>query len=175
MYEWCIDGIVIDREDVGEADARLTLYTKEFGRISAKAKSIRKITSKLSAHLGLGDFAKVRLVGKNEEMEHLQLVDALRIRKSDFGHDLLPFLKEVTFDREPDGRLWEVLTAMGKACVPAGRGKQEILQALGLDPALAWCAHCTMKPVNYFLASSHSFACHGCILKIGRNEVSYEL
>ncbi len=168
MFEWCIDGIVIDREDTGEADARLSLYTKEFGRISAKAKSIRKITSKLSAHLGLGDLARVRLIGKSEDTEHLQLVDALRIRKLDLGGELLSFLKDITFDREPDEHLWEVLSAGGK-------GKQEILQVLGLDPALAWCTHCTNRPVNYFLVSSHSFACHGCILKTGRNEVSYEI
>lgn len=168
MYEWCLDAIVMDREDVGEADARLTLYTKEFGRISAKAKSIRKITSKLSAHLGVGDLARVRLVGKSEDAEHLQLVDGLRTKKLHFQADVLPFLKDITFAHESDERLWELLAR-------GGGNKQAILAALGLDPALAWCTHCMNRPVNYFLTANHSFACHGCILKVGRNEVSYEI
>lgn len=168
MYEWCIDGIVIDREDAGEADARLTLYTKEFGRISARAKSIRKITSKLSAHLGVGDLSKIRLVGKSEDARHLQLVDALRLKKLNFSGEVLSFLRDITFDGEADERLWNTLKK--------GEGDTHtILEVLGLNPALAWCTHCMHRPVSYFLTASHSFACHGCILKIGGNEVLYEI
>lgn len=168
MYEWCLDAVVIDREDIGEADARLTLYTREFGRFAAKAKSIRKITSKLSAHLGRGDLARVRIVARGEDAQHAQLVDALRMKKTGLSEEALRFLKDVMYENDPDERLWDVLE----------RGvseKEVLLDVLGLNPRHASCVQCASRPVDYFLTASHAFACHGCIMTAGRNEVSYKL
>ena len=46
-------GIIIKRKNLGEFDRLLTVYTKEFGKILIKAKSIRKNQSKLKGHLEL--------------------------------------------------------------------------------------------------------------------------
>ena len=46
-------GFIIKRRNIGEADKILTLFTKDFGKMSAKAKGIRKITSKRSSSLDL--------------------------------------------------------------------------------------------------------------------------
>ena len=45
MLEIATEAIVLDKEDLGEYDSRVFLYTKEFGKVGAKATSLRKITS----------------------------------------------------------------------------------------------------------------------------------
>ena len=47
------EGIIIRRRNLGEYDRLLTVYTKDFGKILIKAKSIRKNQSKLRGHLEL--------------------------------------------------------------------------------------------------------------------------
>lgn len=43
----CIQGIVLRAEDLGEYDKRLTLYTRELGKIRAKVVGVKKTVSKL--------------------------------------------------------------------------------------------------------------------------------
>lgn len=44
-------GIILKRRNVGEADRLLTVYTREEGKITIKAKGVRKITSKRASHI----------------------------------------------------------------------------------------------------------------------------
>ena len=69
MLELVTEAIVLDKEDVGEQDSRVFLYTKDFGKIGAKATSLRKITSKLAAHLEPLNYATVRLVSRGNLLE----------------------------------------------------------------------------------------------------------
>ncbi len=46
-------GIIIKRQDFGEADRLITVFTKEQGKIHMKAKGVRKITSKRASHIEL--------------------------------------------------------------------------------------------------------------------------
>lgn len=47
------EGIIIRRRNLGDFDRLLTVYTRDFGKILIKAKSIRKNHSKLRGHLEL--------------------------------------------------------------------------------------------------------------------------
>jgi len=47
------EGIIIKRRNLGDYDRLLTVYTKDFGKILIKAKSVRKNHSKLRGHLEL--------------------------------------------------------------------------------------------------------------------------
>jgi len=58
-----IEGIVIRRQNIGEADRLLTVFTKELGKITIKAKGVRKITSKRSSHIELLNRVSLNLVG----------------------------------------------------------------------------------------------------------------
>ncbi|MDE2025747.1 MAG: DNA repair protein RecO [Patescibacteria group bacterium] len=44
-------GIILKRRNVGEADRILTVYTREEGKITIKAKGVRKISSKRASHI----------------------------------------------------------------------------------------------------------------------------
>ncbi len=46
-------GIVLKYTDLGEASRLLTIYTKDFGKITVQARAVKKSTSKLAGHLEL--------------------------------------------------------------------------------------------------------------------------
>ncbi|MDP3941726.1 MAG: DNA repair protein RecO [bacterium] len=47
------EGIIINRRNVGEADRLLTVFTRDHGKLSVKAKGIRRVPSRRSAHVEL--------------------------------------------------------------------------------------------------------------------------
>ncbi|MBI5306249.1 recombination protein O N-terminal domain-containing protein [Candidatus Wolfebacteria bacterium] len=115
MIEYFTEALVLDNEDMGEFDALITLYTAELGKVAAKAKSIRKISSKLAGHLQPLNFINARLIKKNS----FQIVDALTIDKSrNMGQtsenikkniNIAKFLDEMTFELQEDLHLWQVI------------------------------------------------------------------
>ncbi len=46
-----VNGIVLKKRNVGEADRILTVFTKEYGKLRLLAKGIRRITSRRAGHL----------------------------------------------------------------------------------------------------------------------------
>ena len=59
-------GIIIGRRDYFEADKILTVFTEDFGKISIKARGVKKIMAKLAGHLELFNYVQLELVqGKN--------------------------------------------------------------------------------------------------------------
>ena len=105
MQEYFSDAIVLDRLANGDLDSRIVLFTKHFGKLVAKAKSSRKITSKLSGHLEPGNLVQARLVEKNG----LQVVDALKKSRLDVKPADLYFLNQLLAEAEPDSKIWELL------------------------------------------------------------------
>ena len=53
MRTFKTEGFVIKRKNFGEADRILTIFSKHYGKIQAKASGARKITSKRSPHIEL--------------------------------------------------------------------------------------------------------------------------
>lgn len=60
-----VEALILKRNNVGEADRVVTLITAEFGKISAVAKGVRKITSSQRAYLEPGNMVKILLVQTN--------------------------------------------------------------------------------------------------------------
>lgn len=44
-------GIILKKIDIGEADAFITIYTKEYGKMRARAQGVKKEDAKLKGHL----------------------------------------------------------------------------------------------------------------------------
>lgn len=51
MRTYTVQGIILKRKNVGEADRILTVFTKEEGKMQIKAKGVRKIASKRASHV----------------------------------------------------------------------------------------------------------------------------
>jgi len=61
MRTYKIEGIVLKRRNLGEADRVLTILSKEFGKIAVKAPGVRRISSRRSSHVELLNFSQFTL------------------------------------------------------------------------------------------------------------------
>ena len=171
MTEYFTKALVLDTENIGELDKLIYLYTEELGKVVAKAKSIRKITSKLAGHLQPLNFVRVRLVEKNG----FQVVDALTFNRVEISNQTLAalqFIKEMTPELQPDKKLWLTIK---KSFEDFKNNKKfsykPLLEVLGFAQDFARCHVCGNKSVIYFSKTEQVFLCKRCGLKIPRNEV----
>jgi DNA repair protein RecO (recombination protein O) len=58
---YTVEGIILKRRNVGEADRILTVFTKQFGKIRVIAKGVRKISSKRGPHVEVFNHVVVTL------------------------------------------------------------------------------------------------------------------
>lgn len=178
MKEYFTEALVLDKIENKEADGTVVFYSFDLGKVSAKARSIKKITSKLSAHLEPLNFVNVRLIEKNG----FQVADALTLnRQPELRSNpeilakflrIIQFIKTTTFELQPDHRLYFVI----KKIMFAEYGERQIcrllLKILGFDPEFAACHFCDDKKTEYFLKEDCIFLCRRCGgSKIKENEV----
>jgi len=153
MKEYFTEGIILEREDAGEQDSRITLYTQTLGKVSAKATSARKITSKLSAHLEPLTVVHARLIKKNK----FQIADVVRIRRlSESYLPIIRLLHMIVPEGEPDHVLWEYLQNKNVTL----RGA---LMVLGFDPEGAECIVCGKTAELAFSPDNMGYICRSCI------------
>ncbi len=160
MLEYVTEAVVLDKADSGELDSRVYLYTKDFGRVSCKVKSTRKITSKLAGHLESSNLVMARIVDKNGP----QLVDALTIKKCQTSPELLKTLllvKELAAESQPDLGLWDFLEQIlgGQSGTISPK---MVLSLLGFDPTFAKCNHCQKENPTTFYPPDFYFYCQHC-------------
>ena len=173
MTEVTTEAVVLDKEDLGEYDSRVFLYTKDFGRVSAKATSLRKIASKIAGHLEPLNYVAARLVARGDyfNSQGFQLADALLINKKKSEEDLgilkemlrtVNFLRLAIPDRGFDQELWNFLLDLNK-----GSGKsvkiQDLLKTLGFDSEFATCEVCKNQKPEYFYPKNYFFICNNCL------------
>lgn len=160
MQEYITKGIVLATETSGEQDTRFSVFTEKYGKLVARAKSTRKITSKLAAHLQPGSISTVRFV----EQKGLQLVDALRIRKVAIRAPDLFYIDQMVHEAEPDLELWNALTENNFSW-------SLLLQVLGWDPAHAGCVGCGRNTPRHFRVKTQEFFCTTCSSKVRAYEL----
>ena len=148
-------------EPNGDLDIRFSLFTKKFGKLTAKAKSARKITSKLRGHLQPGNLVKSRIVEKNG----LHVADALKEKQTGLNFADLKVLKDLLIDGEPDLALWSMLTSGQFTWARA-------LRNLGWDPAHAKCDECGSKPIAFNI-ERQLFFCVKCASALGQKALIY--
>lgn len=172
MLEVTTEAIVLDKEDLGEQDSRVFLYTKDFGKISAKATSLRKITSKLAAHLEPFNYISARLISKGDffDGKGFQLADALLIDsakelKSDINFlrqalEVFNLFKKSIPDGVPDLDLWKALEdlRLKKISLDLLSG----LKMLGFDAEFSSCELCNKTKPEFFYPKDNFFLCRPC-------------
>jgi recombinational DNA repair protein (RecF pathway) len=161
MQEYVSQAVVLHAEPKGEADHRVSLFTKRFGKISAKAKSTRKITSKLAAHLQPGNVIEARIVYVGGH----QVVDALKSSRLPIDPNALYQLNRLLAEQEREGELWTHLTEDEFSW-------KNVLRLLGWDPAHGACRVCHRSP-ELFRLRDQEFYCRKCAFKGRPDEVIY--
>lgn len=68
MY-FATEGVILKKRNFGEADRLLTIFTRDFGKITALAKGARRPRSKKAGHIELGNWCKLFVArGKNIDL-----------------------------------------------------------------------------------------------------------
>lgn len=168
---------MLNRVPVGEADELVTLYTEQFGKIRAKAKSIRKITSKVSSQLQPLTCAHVRLIRRNGPGDGFSILDALAEDGQGAHGDyvrLIPaarLILNMTHEWEKDDRLWEYIQKIVHEPQDANVIQKTMLDIFGFDTTHAECFLCKKVPVSAFFLKQSDFICKDCASKIDKSEV----
>lgn len=124
-----VTGIVIKSMPVGEFDRRVTIFTKERGKIYAFAKGARRLNSQLMGVTAVFAYGRFKIFeGRNSYnivgaeianyFENIQL----DIESTCYGTYFLEFLdyytKEALVDVESLKLIYYALTALTKSCIP---------------------------------------------------------
>jgi recombinational DNA repair protein (RecF pathway) len=161
LEEYVTDALVLTKEPAREYDSRYTFFAERFGKISAKAISSRRITSKLAGHLEPGTMARVRFIDKGSP----QVVDALKSFHVDITLEDLKLLNDLLPEMQADAELWQLL-------VRGPFSWNSVLQTLGWDPRGARCALCGSKAKQFFV-ERQEFLCDACVSKMRKNAVLF--
>ena len=107
------EGVILGQTEVGEADKLLTVYSRDFGKISVLAKSVRLLRSKLKGHLNTGAYLRLMFV---QGADKLRLIDAQELELNDypvFSRSLFfpafAFLNRMIQGSEKDEAVWFLL------------------------------------------------------------------
>lgn len=175
MTEYYTKGVVLERFPRGELDEAIAIYTKDFGKILALAKSSKKIVSKLSGHLTPGRFINARLIKSN----NYKIVDAVSM-KTDMSAELIrftEFINKMTGYELPDQRLWNAMEYMFRNAslfygnkIPLERIYSRFLDILGFGPKFAKCHECDSREVSHFYPPDIIFLCSKSFKKLSLNE-----
>ena len=177
-------GIVLRRQDLGEADRILTIYTANHGKVRAKALGVRKVLSKLGGHLELFNIVDLSLV----EGKGLDTITACRshesfsnlrgnLRKTSLAYYVTELIDKLTLEREKDYRIYRLLKEVfgtlnqrtpqqtDKLYLIVRSFELKFLSLLGYAPQLKKCLACgkLIKPnLNYFSLKLGGLLCTRC-------------
>ena len=117
MRSYSIEGIVIKRFNLGEANRLITLFTKDHGKITVLAKSVRKPTSKRAGVLELFNHLKASVIKGRGELDTLAEVQILSsfpswrkyLGRVTLAYQLAEVVDKLTPDRESPPEIFEIL------------------------------------------------------------------
>ena len=150
--KYVTESFVLASYEAGEHDITYKLFTKEFGLIFARATSVRKLPSKLRAHLKVGYMTRVTLV-KGKELwritggEEYHCEDILRydvvkllerfVRGEGVQKTLFTHMKEILSTRNIDERTGRLL-AHYLALVDLGYADANVIGARSIEQYVSW-------------------------------------
>jgi DNA repair protein RecO (recombination protein O) len=176
------EGIVLKSSVYGEADLIVTYLTRDFGLLSAFAKSPRKIKSRFGSSLEPLTYAKISFIGKEDanlprltqsdiivSFHHLRDDYACFVRLAEMLEMIIHFLPE----RELNGNMFALLLKMLSRLQPGERNdlyflfcKIRFLGIAGYLPRLDACGRCgkraSEQAESRFYLSQGSLICDAC-------------
>ncbi len=178
-------GIILRKTDYSEADRIFVILTKEFGKISAIAKGVRKIKSKLGGHLEFFneinfDFYKsstndlYRINGAECVMLNKKIIQNLKLME--IGYEIIKLLNKFTEEKYPLPKILK-LSKFSFGLLNEEQNSELILLSfkvkfftiLGYLPSFDHCLKCRKKITeskNYFDISNLGVVCQSCLSKI---------
>lgn len=178
-------GVVLRRNDLGEADKILTIYTSHFGKLRAVAKGVRRPSSRLGGHVDEFAYADL-LLAKGRDLDIVtqsQTLDTFRrmreeLWRGSYAYYVAELVDSFTEDRIENQPLFDLLVATLKRLTEGDDlwtmvrfFELHLLDLVGYRPELVHCVGCRteIKPeANCFSALMGGVLCPEC----GRREAS---
>ncbi len=184
-------GIIIKKEDRGEADQLFTIYTKDFGKLEILGRAIRKIKSKLRAGAELFYFSEIEFI---QGKAYKTLTDAILIEKFKnirkdlerlvIAYQISEVLDNLVKGQEPDKDIWNLLN---EAFIKLNNLQLttynlqliycyflwNLFSLLGFKPELSTCPICREKLLPetfYFVPKEGGVVCWRCLKKLSPEE-----
>lgn len=171
-------GIIMKESDVGEADKILTFFTKEYGKLHARAKGARKAKSKYMASsqiFSYGDF--VVFSGNNfKSVTQADIIESFYDIRTDYeklayGSAVLEIIDKSTYEESENQEILRLILrtlqqlnkkdADGKLVFSAFIFKY--LQISGYTPELAACVACGEEiDLNLLYFGPEGLVCKNC-------------
>ena len=183
MTEFYSRAIVLEREDLGETDSVVHLFTEKYGKVVARARSLRKITSKSSAHLQLLRIVQVRFVSSKKADGGFIIMDvlwddSLNNLSQGVRYDLFPVLRVINKlipEFQSDPQLWILLETALREPYTATDVARALLHILGFDAQHAHCFMCEGKSVGVFVVEKDLFLCKACTSQLPTDAIVLEI
>jgi DNA repair protein RecO (recombination protein O) len=173
------EAVVIHRQDMGEADRLLTLYTPTMGKLRVIAKGARRPTSRKAGHLELFIHSTL-LIAKGKSLDIVTQAETLHafrpvrddLERITYAHYVVELLDRFASEGEENHLAFELLINTLQRLCETGDPQRAILfyevhlLALeGYQPQLFRCVGCgdVLKPVvNYFDPAQGGMLCPRC-------------
>lgn len=139
------EGVILSRRNFGEADRLLIIYTKDYGKITALAKGVRRPRSKKAGHIELGNWCKI-FIARGKSLDLLTEVEVKRAfgitefgeKKANKIYHLLEIVDILTPANQKNLRVFSLLVSFLKKAsysedfnLVSSSFKTKLLSALG--------------------------------------------
>jgi len=175
------EGIVLKSTEFEEADKIVTIYTKNYGKISAIAKGVRKIKSKFGSSLEILTHS-IFLIYKGRNIDIVSQTEILEsffstsreVIKFAFAVNCVEVVNKLTEEREINIGLFnllkEVLHYLRKTKDPkllTLSFKWQTMSLLGYRPSINYCCRCNKSIENqkemHFNIKEGGLLCNNCV------------
>lgn len=115
------EGVILAHRNFGEADRILTIYTRDFGKITCLAKGVRRPRSRKAGHVELGNWCRV-FIAKGKNLDLLTEVEAKRAfgiadfseSKANNIYHLLELIEKLTVEHQENQKVFILLVGFLK-------------------------------------------------------------
>ncbi len=170
------EGIVLGRRNLGEADRVLTLLTREHGKLVAKAKAVRRPTSRLAGRLEPFTHARFLLArGRTldvvAQVEVIESFAALRtdLLRTAWASVCAELTDRMVAEQEPHPEVFEALRAAQEAMVAQDAELAalwyllRLVSLVGYRPVLDRCAVCGQEArTDAWQVATGGLLCSAC-------------
>lgn len=176
-------GLILKKEERGEADQLFTIYTKEFGKVEILGRAIRKISSKLRAGADIFYLSEIEFI---QGKVYKTLTDAILIDKFDIlrkslrrfklARNIAEILNNLIIGQEKDEAVWQLLIEAFDELNTRYKSKDTVYKVyhyffwnflfiLGYRPEIDNCIFCQKKLIPeklYFSFERGGIVCYKC-------------
>ncbi len=161
-----VEGVILKRTDVGEADRLLTLYTPERGKLRAVAKGARKPSARKTGHVELFNHATL-LIAVGRDLDVITQADTVEsflplrndLDRLSYAYYFAELVDRFTEEEEENRAVYDLLLnslhwleKTERLARTARYFEMRLLDAVGYRPQLQFCINCRqeLKPEDNF-------------------------